>query len=452
MDTLGEISSESIELQQKLQSEGVEYAMANWIDVLGRPKAKVVPMSHFPQLLAGAERYTPRGFGGIGQMNPIEDEVIGVPDVSTLVTLPWDKRFAWMIADMNYGGREPFALCPRAALRRQVDAAAEMDYDVHLGIEPEFYVFKPESLEPGSTGLIPIAHSASLKPSPAYDVEATMDAMGFLDVLVANLDELGFNIYAFGHEGGDGQYELSLRHASVMQMADKMTLFRLAVKQIAKSQGLLATFMPKPYASMWGSGAHFNMSLNGLEKQDNRFRDPNGRDGWSETTYHFIGGILKHSRALTALANPTTNSYRRLTPRLVDGQISWAPTRISYGRNNRSCTIRLPDNRPCIEYRAADSAANYYLTAAFMIGAGLEGVRERIDPGEPLVQLSHDSTAESLPLTLLDAVHAFDQDPLSREVFHPSFVSEYVGMKLKEWEQDHLQVTDYERSKYLLEL
>jgi glutamine synthetase len=451
MDTLTDINQDNIKLQEKLQAEGVEYAMASWIDVMGRPKAKIVPISHFPQLLAGAERYTPRGLCGLGEMNPVEEEVIGVPDLSTLVRLPWDRRFAWMIADMSHGGREPFALDPRAALRRQVAAAADMGYDVHMGIEPEFYVFRPESLEPGSKGLIPVARSGATKPSPAYDVEATLDAMEFLDALVKNVNELGFQVYAFGHEGGDGQYELSIRHASVLEMADRMTLIRLAVKQIAKQHGLVATFMPKPYAHLWGSGAHFNMSLNGLADQENKFRDSKGLNGWSDTTYHFIGGILKHSRALTALANPTTNSYRRLTPKLVNGETSWAPTRISYGEHNRSCTIRLPENRPCIEYRAADSSANYYLTAAFMMAAGLEGVREKIHPGEPLETVSTESPAESLPMTLLEAIQAFDQDPLSREVFNEEFVEEYVKVKFKEWNQDHLQVSDFERDKYLLD-
>ncbi|WP_082939938.1 glutamine synthetase family protein [Mycolicibacterium peregrinum] len=451
-DTLYGLDPEHTRVAKELGAQGVKYAMANWIDVLGRPKSKVVPMTHFADLVAGAERYTPRGFGGIGNMNPTEDEVVGVPDLSTLKILPWDRRYAWMIADMSFGGREPFALCPRNALRTQVEAAAAQGYSVHLGVEPEFYVFRPESLEGERDRLVPIARSGSLRPSPAYDVEATLDASEFLDKLVGYLSELDFGVYAFGHEGGDGQYELSIGHAPVLEMADRMTLFRFAVKQIAKECGLLASFMPKPYASMWGSGAHLNMSLVNLETGRNAFRLGDTAGEWTQTTYQFIAGVLKHAPAFTALGNPTTNSYRRLTPRLADGQISWAPTRVSYGSNNRSCTVRLPQNRACIEYRAADSAANYYFASALMIAAGLEGIREGLDPGQPLEQASHNSDAPVLPRTLLEAIEAFQADPLVHKTFSPAFVSEYTEMKLKEWESDHLLVSDAERRRYLLEL
>jgi glutamine synthetase len=451
-DTLYSLHPDHARFAEELRAKGVKYAMANWIDVLGRPKSKIVPMAHFADLLAGAERYTPRGFGGIGEMDPTEDEAVGVPDISSLKVLPWDKRYAWMIADMKYGGREPFALCPRNALRTQVKAAAAQGYSVNLGVEPEFYVFRPESLEGEHERLIPVARSGSLKPSPAYDIEATLDASEFLTSLVDYLHELDFGVYAFGHEGGDGQYELSIAHGPVLDMADQMTFFRFAVKQVAKECGLVATFMPKPYASMWGSGAHLNMSLVDLATGKNAFCAASGADEWTQTTYQFIAGVLKHAPALTALANPTTNSYRRLTPRLADGQISWAPTRVSYGSNNRSCTVRLPQNRPCIEYRAADSAANYYFASALMIAAGLEGIREGLDPGEPLQEASHNTDALTLPRTLIEAVEAFQADPLVHETFPAVFVREYTEMKVKEWESDHLLVSDNERQRYLLEL
>lgn len=451
-DTLFSLDPEATRVAEKLGAEGVKYAMASWVDVLGRPKSKVVPLTHFADLVAGAERYTPRGFGGLGNMNPLEDEVVGVPDLSTLKILPWDRRFAWTVADMSFGGREPYALCPRNALRKQVDAAAKLGYSVHLGVEPEFYVFRPESLDGEQDTLIPISISGALKPSPAYDIEATLDASEFLDKLVGYLSELDFGVYAFGHEGGDGQFELSIGHAPVLEMADRMTLFRFAVKQVAKECGLLATFMPKPYANLWGSGAHLNMSLVNLESGVNAFRSTEDSAQWTKTTYQFVAGVLKHAPAFTALGNPTTNSYRRLTPRLADGQISWAPTRVSYGSNNRSCTVRLPQNRPCIEYRAADSAANYYFASAFMVAAGLEGIRQDLDPGQPLEGASHNSDAPSLPRTLLEAIEAFQADPLVHETFPAAFVSEYTEMKVKEWESDHLLVSDSERQRYLLEL
>ena len=452
MDTIADISQDHRKLAQDLANQGVKYAVASWIDVLGRPKSKMVPIDHLPNLIAGSERYTPRGMGGIGVMDPVEDEVAAIPDVSTLKVLPWDRRVAWMVADMSWGGREPYALCARSILKKQVTAAAELGFVAQLGVEPEFYVFKPESLAAGSKQLVPMALSGEIKPSPAYDVETTLDSMPFLDKMASYMQELDFGLYSFDSEGGEGQYEFDFGHAPVLESADRMTLFRLMTRQAAKECGLLATFMPKPFADLWGSGAHFNMSLEDVKSGENVFRDAVDKSQWTKETYHFIGGVLAHARALTALANPTTNSYRRLVPRLADGQISWAPTKISYGYNNRSCMLRLPANRPAIENRAVDSSANTYLTAAFMLAAGLDGIRRGTDPGEARDDLTYMANVESLPRSLREAVEAFESDPLTHEVFHPAFIREYAEMKLGEWESANLEVTDRERSAYLLNL
>jgi glutamine synthetase len=147
VDTINSIDSSHEELGKKLAAQGVEYAMAAWIDVVGRPKSKIVPIDHLANMLAGSERYTPRGMGGIGHMDPVEEEVVAVPDIDSMKILPWDRRFVWFTADMMFGGVRPFALCPRSALKKQVAAAADMGYVPQLGIEPEFYAFKPESLE-----------------------------------------------------------------------------------------------------------------------------------------------------------------------------------------------------------------------------------------------------------------------------------------------------------------
>lgn len=451
MDTVNELSTQHAALAAQLQQDGVQYAVGSWIDVLGRPKSKVVPIDHLPNLLAGSERYTPRGMGGIGRMNPVEDEVVGIPDPSTLRVLPWDRRFAWMVADMVQGGSTPFALCPRSALKQQVAEAADMGYVCQLGIEPEFYVFHPDSL--GTDKLRPIARSGDVAPTPAYDLEVTLDAMPFLDKVTSYMTDLDFGLFSFDAEGGQGQYEFDFAHDEVVASADRMTLFRLLVKQAAKETGMLATFMPKPFAHLWGSGAHFNMSLEDRHSGENVFKTGTGNQGWRKEALHFAGGILRHAKALAALSNPTTNSYRRLVPRLADGNFSWAPTNISYGHNNRSCMLRLPANRPAIENRSVDSAANTYLTAAFMLAAGLEGIRDGVDPGDPADVVSYtQGDREVLPRTLIDAVEAFEQDPLTHSVFHAAFVRDYVAMKRAEWERSHAEVSDFERTNYLLNL
>ena len=466
MDTSFDVDEKDAELAAALAAQGVEYVFASFIDIVGRAKSKCVPIEHLPELMAGHERYTPRGLGNLGKMTPTEDECVTVPDPSTLHILPWDRRFAHMTADLYFGGTEPFAHCTRSILKRQIEVAAHAGYELQLGIEPELYVVQPfQEARLGSSQvaeeLAPYKPSGRLRPTAAYDVEATLDMMDFMRPMVRAMKECGFGAFSFDHEGGDGQVEFDFDFAPSLVTADRLTLFRLMAKQIAKQCGLMVTFMPKPYTDAWGSGAHFNMSLTDPESGQNLFRDPEdtrGR-GWSKTAYSFAAGIMRHAPALAAICTPTVNSYKRLQPRLSDGTVSWAPTWAAYGDNNRSCMLRLPRNRPAIENRAVDSAANPYLAAAFLLAAGLEGVSEGLDPGEPIEDLTYDWSvsgpqsgdvqATKLPRTLLEAIEAFQADPLSRSVFRDDFVSAYVAMKVEEWESYHSRVSEWERETYL---
>lgn len=451
MDTLTVVTDEHAALAAELAAEGVEYALGAWIDVLGRARSKVVPIGHLPSLLAGSERYTPRGIDGLGQMNSCEPECIAVPDASTAVVLPWDRRFVFFNADLNYGGTAQYALCPRTILKNQLEVAAAAGYTFNLGVETEFYALQPQA---NPVRPVPAARSGLLRPTPAYDIEASLDAMPFLGRMVSCMQQAGFGVFSFDQEGGEGQYEFDFEYAPALQMADRLSLFRLMVRQVAKEFGLFATFMPKPFTGVWGSGHHFNMSLADVETGANLFRD---EAGWTKIARGFVAGILRHAPALAAVATPTVNSYKRLSPRLGDGAISWAPVYAAYGDNNRSCMLRLPGNRPAVENRAVDAAANTYLTAAFMLAAGLEGIAEGWDPGEPVVTEAFDWTpgtaaAPRLPRTLLEAIEAFAADPLIATVFPAEFVSEYVAMKHDEWDDYHSQVTDWERDRYLYDL
>lgn len=458
MDTMKPIDAGHTALAEELAGKGVKYVLGGWIDVTGRTKSKVVPVDHLPNLLAGSERYTPRGMGDLGLMTPTEDECVAMPDLSTLQICPWDPRIAWTAADLLFGGTEPFALCTRSILKRQLDIAASEGYRFNLGVEPEVFVFKPESLERADGYLEPMARSGALRPTQAYDASSVLDAFDFLDPMAQALRRCGFGLFSFDTEGGDGQYEFDFDYAPALEMADRLAFFRLMVKQVAQSVGLIATFMPKPYTTAWGSGHHFNMSLEDIETGTNLFRETladSGEPGWTKLAYSFIAGIIAHAPAIAAVATPTVNSYKRLVPRLSDGAVSWAPVFAAYGDNNRSCMLRLPRNRPCIENRGVDSSANTYLAAAIMLAAGLEGIREGLDPGPPVEDLTYDwlgrqTDRARLPRTLLEAVDAFAGDPLVGLVFPAPFVSSYIDMKQAEWDEYHSQVTEWERSKYLL--
>lgn len=451
MDTARPLDASHGALVADLQAQGVQFAMGTYIDVLGRAKSKIVPIDHLPNLLAGSERYTPRGVGGLGQMNASEDECVAMPDPATLTVLPWDKRFAWMAADLLHGGTDFWPHCPRSILKRQLAVAEQRGMVFNLGVETELYCYDPATTANGY--LEPMAPSGRIRPTPAYDVESTMDAMAFLEPMVRYMNEAGFGVFSFDHEGGDAQFEFDFDYDTALAMCDKLVLFRLMAKQVAKAAGLAVSFMPKPYTAAWGSGAHFNMSLVQADGGQNLFRDTDGERGWSKTAYSFVAGVLRHARAIAAIATPTVNSYKRLAPRLADGTISWSPVWVAYGDNNRSCMLRLPRNRPAIEDRAVDAAANTYLAAAFILAAGLEGIDLGLEPGAPaggeLFDPKAKVSAPRLPRTLIEAVDAFEADPLTHEVFPPAFVSAYVEMKTDEWNSYHAQVTDWERDQYL---
>jgi glutamine synthetase len=449
MDTLRKVDPAHAEHAQKLAADGVRYVTASWVDILGRSRAKSHPVEYLPQLLSGFARYTPRGINGIGAMDPVEQEVTALPDLDTLTVLPWDPKFAWMASDMWSDKGEVFELCPRSILKRQIDNAAEQGFRCTLGIEPEFYLYRPEDLTRDGFGQL--TATGAIEPSPAYDVETLYDVSEFLDEVVVMMKQIGLDAFALGAEGGVGQFEIDFYYKDILEMADRVTLFKLMIHQVAKKHGLAVSFMPKPFANLWGSGAHFNMGLYSLSNPESSVlrlgdSDVRGEWEWSKESRYFIGGILKHARALTAITNPLVNSYKRLTPRLVDGSVSWAPIKIAYGPNNRSCMIRMPENRPAIEVRNPDASANVYLAGAFLLAAGLDGIEHEVDPGPELADLASDhEEIPRLPRTLLEAVDAFESNELAHRVFGENFIKDYSETKRNEWEKDHLPVSEAER-------
>lgn len=452
MDTLNIPAAEHAALADDLAAAGVEFAMGAWVDVTGRAKSKLVPIAGLPGMLAGSERYTPRGLGDLGRMNPSEDECVAIPDVATLRVLPWEPRIAFFNADLSYGGREPFACDPRSILKGVLGRAAALGYQVNLGVETEFYVYRKDALP----ALVPLADSSVLFPTPAYDVQAALDSLGFLSEVVGHMQSSGMGVFSLDHEGGEGQYELDFAHADALTMCDRLTYLRLMLRAVAERHGAVVTYMPKPDAGAWGSGAHMNLSLETADGA-NLFVTGAGADrAWTPLAKQFTAGLLRHAPALTALTCPTVNSYKRLVPKLADGSVSWAPVWAAYGLNNRSCMLRLPDNRPAIENRTVDMTANMYLAAAFSVAAGLEGIEKGLDPGDPVTddtstwQRSGDSRA--VPRTLLEAVDAFAEDPLVATALPADFVESYLDMKRREWDSYHNVVTPWELDRYLLNI
>ncbi|MBO1019857.1 type III glutamate--ammonia ligase [Methylobacterium sp. SD274] len=448
-----EIDPSIAKLQDDLRAKGVKYVIGAYVDIHGAQKAKVVPIDHLPQMAAGSERYTGYALDGLGQA-PNEDELASVPDFSQLIQLPWESKLAWCPADLTFQG-QPYPLSTRVALKTVMAEAEAMGFGFNLGIECEIFLLKQEA--DGSLHT-PIPDDKLVK--PCYDVRGFVDNFTWLDKVATTINDLGWDLYSFDHEDACGQFEFDFNYADALTMCDRLTFFRMMAKHYAKEEGLIATMMPKPFADRTGNGAHFNMSLSDKETGKNIFAcdpkdDPRGL-GLTETGYYFIGGVLKHGRALCAAFAPTVNSYKRLVRQGSMAGFSWAPVFNSYGSNNRTNSVRVPAGGGRCESRNADGAVNPYLAAALVLAAGLEGIRERIDPGAPNEDNLYDLTdaqraergIEFLPQTLAEAVDAFAADPLVEKTLGKALRDEFIRYKRAEWEEYHLTVSAWEIERY----
>ncbi len=442
------------EMRKALTREGVKYCLGAYVDIHGCPKGKVVPVAHFEDFARGSELYTGYALDGLGQ-SPNDDEIASLPDLDHGVRLPWQPEVMWYPADCTFHG-EPYPISTRVAFKQVLAKAAEMGFTFNLGIECEVYFLK---LTEAGGLMVPNPDDNLMK--ACYDVKRFFDAYPLVDKIATTINGLGWDLYSFDHEDGNSQFEFDFKYADGLTMADRYIFFRMLAKKLAADEGLLATFMPKPFADKTGNGAHFNMSLADAKTGANLFKpadaadDPHGL-GLSRLGHAFIGGILRHGRALCAAFAPTVNSYKRLIRRGAMGYYSWAPVFNSFGTNNRTNSVRVPMGGGRCESRNADSSCNPYLAGALVLAAGLEGVAEALDPGAPQSEnLYEHSDAElaargvqPLPKTLAEAVQAFEDDPFTGRILGEELKREFITYKRAEWEEYHQTVSQWEIEKY----
>jgi glutamine synthetase len=447
--------------RKTLEKAGVRTCFAAFVDIHGVPKAKATPIKAFEKMCNGQELYTVGANEGLGLAGPHEDECATVPDLESLVVLPWDSTQAWFNADLYYHGAL-YANDPRGILRRVMAKAEAAGFRFMLGIEPEFYV-----LRRGEAGaLAPITETAFKGPNACYDLALATESSAFLEPMAAYLDQLGWGLFSFDQECGRGQHEFDFGYTDALSMADRFVFFRFMAKKAAQAVGAVATFMPKPFSDDFRSGAHFNMSLADPESGANLFAPESGGDtglaerygaAASDLALHFTAGVLKHAGAITAVACPTYNSYQGLLAQGALADFSWAPILEVWGNNNRSAMLRLPMNRACIENRAVDISCNSYLAAALHLAAGLEGIAEQADPGKPIdADVYRMSRRElkaagiaTLPPTLLHALEAFEADPLVEAAFGAEFKEIFLDHKRAEWDKAFFQVSAEQRAAML---
>ena len=451
------------EEQKKLKDAGVKYILSCWIDMFGQPKTKPVPISDFVPLCMGkGPQFAVHSVSFVPELGPADSDQVPLPDIDTIQICPWDKTIAWVFADLWWEDK-PYNLCPRQSLKRIMRDAADQGYMMMAGIEPEFITMQWDDngmpVKAFDDDPMPGEGIRPRRQAFGYDVEYSLDSMGFLGEMIDILEDLGWNLHDVVAEGAYSQFELDFHYTNVLEMADRFVFLRILLKEIAKKHGMFITFMPKPTTGDWRSGAHMNVSMQKVDNPGVNIYE--GEDGnWSDEVKHALGGILKHGAAITAVACSTVNSYNGLVPKVggfEGGTYTWAPTHMVYGTNNRSAMLRLPQSRFAIENRAADMCMNPYLGLGMMLAAQVEGLVNKLDPGPSLdedLYVMDDKEKEKrtltpLPRNLMEATEQLGRSELAKTVMGEAMMRSFLAYKIDEWERYHQETTDWEVREYL---
>ena len=414
------------DLAKWAKDKGVKYFMVSYTDLFGGQRAKLVPWQAINDMAEDGAGFA--GFATWLDLTPAHPDMMAVPDPESVIQLPWKPEVAWLASNCVMEGA-PVAQAPRNVLRKLVDEAAKEGLRVKTGVEPEFFLLTPEGDR--------IADPYDSAEKPCYDQQAIMRRYDVISEVADSLMELGWEPYQNDHEDATGQFEMNWKYDDVLQTADKLSFFKFMLKSVAEKHGVRATFMPKPFKGLTGSGCHAHISVWSLDGKKNVFADNTKELGLSDKGRTFLGGIMKHASALAAICNPTVNSYKRINAPRTSSGATWAPNTVTWTGNNRTHMVRVPGPGR-FELRLPDGAANPYLMQAVILAAGLDGVRTNADPGRrydiDMYQDGHKvKGAPKLPLNLLDALRDYDKDKTLKAMMGEEFSAAYLKLKHKEW-------------------
>ena len=435
------------DIKKSVKDNDVRFLRLAFTDINGTSKAVEVPTSQLDKVLTNDIRFDGSSIDGFVRLE--ESDMVLYPDFSTWAVLPWGDekggKIGRLVCSVHKTNGEPFEGDPRNNLKRVLKEMKEMGFtDFDIGFEAEFHLFKL-----GEDG-----NWTTEVPDQASYFDMTSDDAGARcrRDIVETLESIGFEVEAAHHEVGDGQQEIDFRFDDALTTADRVQTFKMVVREVARKHGLYATFMAKPIEGQAGNGMHTNMSL--FKDGKNVFYDKDGEFHLSDTALYFLNGILEHARAITAIGNPTVNSYKRLIPGFE------APVYISWASKNRSPLVRIPDAEEIntrLEMRSADPTANPYLLLAACLTAGLNGIKEAKKPMAPITsnvfEMSEEERAKRgikpLPSTLHNAVKAFKADPLIQEALGEHLTQSFIDSKNLEWSKYTQSVSDWERDRYM---
>ncbi len=420
------------------KKQGIKYFLISFVDLFGTMRAKLVPASAMDSVAKSGAGFA--GFAVWFDMTPADSDMLAAPDPDSLIQLPWKPEVAWVASDIAMNGTD-VAQNPRQVLKQAVAAAAAEGYELKTGVECEYFLTTPDGTA--------ISDSADHQSKPCYDQQALMRRYDVISEICDAMVDLGWNAYQNDHEDANGQFEMNWAYDNALRTADRHAFFKFMVKSIAEKHGLRATFMPKPFANLTGSGCHVHISLWSSKTKENLFDDTKAELGISETAKFFIGGIMHSAEALCAITNPVVNSYKRINAPPTLSGASWSPNTITYAGNNRTHMIRVPEGGR-FEFRLGDGAANPYLLQAAILVAGLDGIKNRRDPGERLdinmYTEAHKAVgAKRLPLNLLDALRALETSAVMKAGLGETVIASYLKLKHDDWNSYSRHLTEWER-------
>jgi glutamine synthetase len=442
------------DVRKAVADRGIEFLFAQFVDLYARPSAKLIPAANLDDLLEEGAGFAGFAAGEIGQL-PSDPDIAAIPDPASFTPVPWQPNLARFACDVTVEG-VPWPYDPRTILKRVLAIAKDRGFDFKMGLELEYFL-----IQRNEDGSIRIADELDTLEKPCYDLKGLTRNYDFLTSVSRYVNELGWGNYANDHEDANGQFEQNFTYADALTSCDRAIFFRYMVHTLAHQSGKLATFMPKPFTHLTGNGCHYHMSL--WDGDTNVFldeADPQGL-GLSKTAYNFMGGLLKHARSYSAITASTVNSYKRLKVGSTASGATWSPVWISYGYNNRTQMLRIPGPGR-IEDRTIDGSCNPYLAAAAVLAAGLDGIENELEPGEPNSKNLFATPPEellaggmeALPRTLSEALDELESSSVLREALGKGrdgedIVDWYLAIKRDEWNRFHEYVSQWEIDQYL---
>ncbi|GAA2549503.1 glutamine synthetase [Neomicrococcus aestuarii] len=436
--------AECISLADIAKAHGVRFLLATFVDMTGKPCAKLVPVEAADELESGAMGFAGYAAGLIGQ-KPQDSDLIAVPDLASFTPVPFIKEGLAIIHCDPYVDGKPWPYAPRVVLKNTLERLSRMGMQAKVGAEVEYFL-----VNKNVDGTVSTADTLDDSPRPCYDARGVTRMYDHLTSVSEAMNALGWGNYANDHEDAAGQFEQNFNFDHALTTADRVVSLRYILNILAEQRGMTATFMPKPFTDRTGTGLHFHLSLWSGEEALFPGDDGSRGLGLSQLAYSFVGGILEHAPALQAFLAPTVNSYKRSGATTSNSGATWSPRKASFGGNDRTHMIRVPDGKR-IELRSGDGSANPYLAIATAIEAGLDGVENGIDPGSPSGPGEAREDAHLLPPTLLHAVEALrrDQVILSSLSGDVKIGNYYADAKEEEFLSWHNQVSDWEIRNYL---